>query len=167
LIEENRAVVREFVLRAGALTPEQWITKHAPDKWSPAQQTAHVILTHRGFTAEVREGPEVDRRTFSASDPELIRSVLPRILLGHWFPSGGTSPASALPTEFPGEQDTLLSELVRSAIEFEDALQSAAVVRPDRHARHPFFGALTLSELLRFNVEHTRHHLGFLPDVTR
>ena len=166
VIVEHCAVVREFVHLAAALTHEQWNTPRAPDRWTPAQETAHVILTYRGFTAELRAGPEVDATAFPGH-PELRRSVLPRILGDNWFPIGGTAPAYTLPVERPGPQETLLTDLVRSAGEFEDALQGAAQLRPDRFSRHPCFGALTLGELLRLSVEHTRRHPGFLPAAER
>jgi hypothetical protein len=38
--------------------------------------------------------------------------------------------------------------------------------QPRRRVRHPYFSALTLSQLVRFCTVHTRHHTTFLPSAT-
>ena len=160
----RHGAIERFVECARRVPDAEWLTPRAAGKWPPAQEAMHLVLTYRAYTAEARNGPSVTPETFVARNPKLRTEVLPRILAGDWFPSGAVSPAVAQPDDAPREKEDVLHDLIKYGREFASAVVEAAAKDPARFVRHPYFGALSLHELVIVLAEHAHHHRKHLPE---
>jgi len=164
LFADHAAAVGDFVVRASAISADRWNVERAPGKWTPAQEAKHLALAYAAFARDLRGGPTL-RLKGRWWQRRLWRwKVLPQILDGGRIPHGGRAPREARPLDRPGDQSELLAELGAQAREFEAAVIDTQQFQPRRRVMHPYFGALTLPQLVRFCTVHTQHHAAFLPD---
>ena len=56
LMADHRAAVREYADKAGAITSSLWFTPRAEGKWTPAEETRHLVLTYEALTRDLLEG---------------------------------------------------------------------------------------------------------------
>ncbi|HEV8449514.1 MAG TPA: DinB family protein [Gemmatimonadaceae bacterium] len=166
LLTDHGAAVRAFAAHASAIAPDQWNVERAPGKWTPAQEAKHLALAYAAFVRDLRGGPTL-RLKGRWWQRRLWRwRVLPQILDGGRIPHGGRAPREARPPDRPGHQTELLAELATEVTQFEATVMDLQQSQPRRRVTHPYFGALTLPQLVRFCTVHTRHHAAFLPDAT-
>jgi len=131
--------------------------KEAPDgKWTPAQIVEHIVLSLEASAERFekrRDRPAMGRR--SSLRQTVARNL---VLRTEWFPSGGKSPAVALPSAAP--DPPILERRLRAAVARFDRLagELLPVRATNLFVAHHIFGDLTLPEWLRFHVIHTRHH---------
>ncbi|MQA91588.1 MAG: hypothetical protein GEU90_15425 [Gemmatimonas sp.] len=166
-LSRHRDAVELFIERAWPLSPADWITPRTQGKWTPAQEAMHLVLTYQAYLAELREGPAVTPETFAARLPGFRTEILPRILAGGWFPSGGVSPRTAQPDDARRDKADVLEELAACVRGFDQAVLEAAARDRHRFVRHPYFGTLRLDELVVVLAEHTNHHRKCLPERIR
>ncbi len=159
----HKSAVEDFIRHAGIVPDELWNTPRAPGKWTPSQEVGHLILTYRGYVAEIRRGPEVTPETYLPPREVYRVKILPRVLKGNWFPTGATSPDYVNPDDGNYERTEQLTGLRKWVSEFENAIREIENENSSRQVRHPYFGSLTLVELLRVLAEHTRHHQKKMP----
>lgn len=162
-LDDHRAALAEFAARAGAIAGDRWDLPRAPGKWSPAQETMHLVLFFRMGAQELRGGapPQLRARPWQR---RLFRwFLLPRILRRARLPLGVRAPREARPPEHPGERPRLLDDMRAAAGDFERALEDARGRRPQPRLTHPYFGPIRLDDALRFAAVHTRHHAALLP----
>ena len=162
-LSEHRLTIDGFTTLAGRISGSQWQTPRAPGKWTPAQETAHLMLVYATFAATLCGGPPRELRVPAERALELQRTVLPGILDGKGFPTGARAPAETAPPDDPGDLGVLLPQLRAAAEDFEKALVSAYAASPNARIVHPYFGPLGLEDLLGLLTAHTCHHTGFLP----
>jgi DinB family protein len=163
LLTDHAAAVRHFADRATAISPDQWNIERAPGKWTPAQEAKHLALAYEAFVRDLRGGPTL-RLKGRWWQRRLWRwRVLPQILDGGRIPHGARAPREARPPDRPGDQSRLLGELVAQVAQFEDLVREMQLSQPRRRVAHPYFGLLTLPQLVRFCTVHTHHHAAFLP----
>lgn len=162
-IVDHQAAVLEFVERAKTLSAEQWLRPRAPGKWTPAQETRHVILAYEQFIRELAGGTPVRLRG-NPWKRRLWRLIgLNSILWRKRIPVAVRAPREAVP-EWETTNATDLLPLLRQRADEFDATYAAMCERdPGRCVTHPFFGALSLDHAIRFISVHTRHHAAFLP----
>jgi hypothetical protein len=163
-IDDHRAAVLEFVTRASALNSAQWVTPRASGKWTPAQETRHVILAYESFVRDLTGG----ERSRLKGNP--IRRLayrwigLSSILWFGRIPVAVRAPrVSRPPDDEAASAAELLPLLRRRAEEFDSCYATACEHEPARRIMHPFFGALSLDQAIRLMSVHTRHHAAFLP----
>ncbi len=165
-LQAHHTALGAFLRHAQTLSARQWETARAPGKWTPAQETAHLVLAYAAFVAAVRGGPPLKLRLPEARALELQRTLLPGILEGKGFPTGARAPAESMPPERPGDQAVLLPQLRAARDAFAEALVAAWSAVPDSRVVHPYFGPLRLPELLGLLTAHARHHAEYLPPVS-
>ena len=166
LLVDHAAAVSDFAAHAAALSAEQWNAERAPGKWTPAQEAKHLALGYEAYVRDLRGGPGL-RRKGRWWQRRLWRwRVLPQILEGGRIPHGARAPREVRPLDRPGDQSALLDELAAQVAQFEAAVKDMEVSQPRRRVTHPYFGVLTLPQLVRFCTVHTRHHTAFLPQQT-
>ncbi len=159
------AATDAFIERIRTMTDTAWGLPPASGKWSPAQVAEHLFLALTAFSNELEQGPPVTPATFAPARPEYRDRILPRILRGGWFPAGAESPPSAVPTgRFP-DMASSIRELRTALDSFVAAVAQATSTDASRHVRHPYFGALSVPELVTVLAEHTNHHAAALPEV--
>lgn len=163
-LEEHDGAVKEFLRRAAAVPSDRWHAPRSEGKWSPAQETKHVILSYDAYLRDLR-GDGTLRLKGRWWQRRLWRwLVLPRLLDGHWPARKVRAPREIRPEESPGDKAPLLAELRHRAETFESTVLATQRVDPKRRVTHPFFGRLDLATLIRLSAAHTLHHARFLPD---
>ena len=157
-----RASVDEFVARAEAVDAARWEQPRAEGKWTPAQEAEHVGLAFAVIASDLEQNQGF-RVVVHGWKRWAIRLIfLPRILAGS-FPVAARAPREvrpAVPTKSRGE---LLQQLRDNS---EKALKLALDVlerEPNRTCAHPYFGSLTIRQMMVFASVHTLHHVDFLP----
>ena len=165
LIRDHQAAVREYVERANAIADARWLTPRAEGKWTPAQETRHLILAYEAFCRDLSGSKRMALRG-NVARRLLWRLIgLTSILWRKRIPVAVRAPREARPEWEPTERLQLVPELERSANAFHDLFARVWRTDPRRCVTHPFFGALTLDHAIRFSSVHTRHHTAFLPPV--
>ena len=101
--------------------------------------------------------------------PRLLRPInrtlfLNPVLKSGRFGKGGKSPGPFQPSATPALLEPLTARLQAASDAFETDL-SAAATSADATVDHPFFGRIPLTEYLRFQAIHTRHHQQQLSPV--
>lgn len=161
-LHDHRAAVSEFAERASALDETQWLTPRAEGKWTPAQETRHLILTYNAFLRDLAGAPMRLRGT--PWKRRLWRLIgLPQILWRKRLPRGVTAPREARPeweSAGPGE---LIPELRGRADEFDATVARVSDTVPSHKVLHPMLGPMTLDQAVQLMSVHTRHHAAFLP----
>ncbi|MEX2152582.1 MAG: DinB family protein [Gemmatimonadaceae bacterium] len=161
-LNDHREAVREFVDKASALAESQWLTPRAEGKWTPAQETKHLILTYGAFLSDLAGTPMRLRGT--PLKRRLWRWIgLPQILWRQKLPKGVKAPREARPEWECAGPAELIPQLRRRADEFDATLARVSSTEPSRRVIHPMLGPLTLEQAVQLMSVHTRHHAAFLP----
>jgi len=153
VLQAHRQAVDAFLTAARAVPPIQWNQPRAPGKWSPGQVAEHVTLAYETNRGVLLGSPP------PMTAPRWLRPLIRRLLLGPvlrrgaFFP-GSKSPRVFRPSATPAEPGQLLGRLAAVATAFEADAATLATATID----HPFFGRLPLSDFVRLQEIHTRHH---------
>lgn len=137
--------------------PEAALSARDPGRWSVLEIVEHLQLTFsgtaKGFDRCLEAGAPSAKR-FGLADKIRKFAVL---RLGY-FPQGRQAPKFILPKG--GVDLSTAIERTRQSLDWLDG--SAARARDTFGSRpildHPFLGAFTVDDWLRFHVIHTKHH---------
>jgi uncharacterized damage-inducible protein DinB len=163
-LSDHQAAVREFIERASALGGAQWLTPRAEGKWTPAQETRHVILTYEAFLRELKGGAPMRLRG-NRWKRRLWRWIgLSQILWRKRIPVAVHAPREIRPELEVATSTDLLAQLADRAEDFDVTFAKTWRSEPRRRVTHPLFGQLTLDHVIRLLSVHTRHHAAFLPN---
>jgi uncharacterized damage-inducible protein DinB len=162
-LNDHRAAVREFVVRAGALGPGRWLAPRAEGKWTPAQETRHLILAYDAFLADIQTGTRIRLRGTPWKRRLWRAMALPYILWRRRIPVAIKAPGEVRPEWEHGSAAELLPLLEQRAARFEASFTDRWRTDPARRMSHPYLGDLSLDQAIRFVAVHTRHHAAFLP----
>ena len=161
LHREHRDAIERFAGIAASVPASRWSEPMAPGNWSPAELTLHLALTVEVMLRELTTG-ESPRVITTWWQRALLRyTVRPKLLAGGRFPRV-RAPREARPQGPAGEQLATIARLRDRAAALESAIDVAASERPRARLTHPYLGAFTLREALRFSALHVRHHLAQL-----
>lgn len=163
LLEEHREAVQHFLERAGAVPDDRWQRPRAAGKWTPAQETRHIILTYQAIIGDLRDGRKMVARNMGLRRVIWRLIGLGSILYRRRIPAAVRAPREVRPGEEPGTRPDLLDELQGMVHEFERVFAGAWRDRPRQTLSHPFFGEVSLRQSITIAVVHTRHHAAFLP----
>lgn len=163
MLREHRDAVAHFASRAELVPADRWLAPRAEGKWTPAEETRHIILSYQAIIADLRGERQMAPRTRG-----LQRLIWRAIGLGSivWrrrIPRAVRAPREVRPPEERGSRDELLASLTRAVDEFERVFADAWEGSPRRTLAHPFFGAISLRQAMTVAIVHTRHHAAFLP----
>lgn len=162
-VQAHAEAVARFVAAAGEVPDASWRAAPVPGKWSPAEITMHLVLTYRHLQRE-QEGTLVVRVLPRRWKVFFLRhTILPRLLAGRPFPPGVRAPREVRPGDELPDATSSIHELTTAAAGFV-AVAEERFQRGGGRATHPFFGPLTLPQMLRFAELHTDHHRRQLPD---
>lgn len=164
-LADHQASVREFLERARAVPADRWLVSRADGKWTPAQETRHLILTYAAFMRDLRREGHMQLR-----GSPLRRFIWKAVGLSwiKWrkrIPRAVRAPREVRPAWEPAAAAELLPELVRLSQEFEALFTEKWHGEPGRRVTHPFFGEITLDDAICISAVHTRHHAAFLPPL--
>jgi len=145
----------EKLIKAGEACGARWATPPAPGKWSPSQIVEHVARS-LDEAAELAAG----RTSKFLKVPSLLHPIVRmmlfrRVLKNETFPRAKTNkpldPASGPPTASEGRARIEAAQVAFDAA-FRQLDSTSGVVRT------PMFGAVALTDYIRFVTLHTRHH---------
>ena len=157
----NLAAARDFADatdRLGAV----WTVPRAPGKWSPAQLTEHLVRTHV-TSGQVVKGMDIGLPRVPAFLRPLLRWLdLRRILQSGEFKRPMKTFPPLEPRELPEDPEEGREKLMNAVRAFEADIRSVTPIG-DFHFVHPTFGKMAVSDYVRFQEIHTRHHLRQLP----
>lgn len=162
-MHDHRDAVREFLERAGGIGLERWRIPRADGKWTPAQETAHVILAYETLLRELRGGQGLALRATPLRRRFYRLIGLTSILWRGKIPVAARAPRETRPDDVTAPAAELLARLQTLASEFETDMTRAWRERPDARLTHHLFGTLSLDQAIRLMTVHTRHHAAFLP----
>lgn len=158
---EHERELEALVARIRRLSPDRWQRPRASGKWSPAEETLHIILAYELARTAADEGRTM-RMLVSPSRARLLRwTLLPLMLATGWFPTGVTSPREVE----PGREDAAALSREGAVDRLRTAAEAAAsaLASAGRRSSHPvvthaYFGPLSARRALRLLSAHTRHH---------
>lgn len=165
LMDDHRAAVREFDERAAVVAAAAWLTPRAEGKWTPAQETRHLILAFEALTRDLLEGKPMRMRG-APWKRRIWRAIGMTSML--WFrkiPAAVSAAREVRPESESAPQSELLPLFRKRAEEFEAALLRTFRDAPRRTMTHPMFGSVALDHAVKLSSVHTRHHAKFLPAV--
>ena len=162
-LADHRASLGEFVAKARQVPADRWLMPRAEGKWTPAQETRHLMLAYDAFLREMSGGVGMQIRGTRFKRLMWRWVGLTSILWRKRIPAAVRAPREARPEWESTPPADLLPELERRAGDFEDVVTRAWREQPDRTVTHPYFGKLTLDQTLRLVAVHNRHHAAFLP----
>jgi hypothetical protein len=162
-VADHRASLHEFVRKAGAVGAERWLVPRAEGKWTPAQETRHIVLAYEAFLRDVGGRGSMQLRGTPWRRFVWRWLALTAILWRKRIPVAARAPRESRPDWETTPASELLPLLERRADEFEVALTSAWRSEPHRTVTHPYFGQMTLDQTLQLVAVHNRHHAAFLP----
>jgi hypothetical protein len=165
LMADHRAAVQEFADKAKTVTSSSWFTPRAEGKWTPAEETRHLVLTYEALTRDLLEGKTMRLRG-TPWKRRLWRVIgLWAVLWRKRLIMGVSAPRELRPVPERVSRDKLLPLFLQRVAEFEAAVEFTRAKDPHRTLTHPMMGALTLSQSLTLCAVHARHHAKFLPSV--
>lgn len=163
LLRDHRAAVREYVERANTVGESRWLLPRAEGKWTPAQETRHLILAYEAFCRDLSGGAKMALRG-TPLRRMLWRAIgLTSILWRKRIPVAARAPREARPEWESAPRSELVPRLEQCASEFDALFTRVWRAEPRRRVTHPFFGDITLDQSIRMSAVHTRHHAAFLP----
>jgi hypothetical protein len=150
--------------RAGA-DPEIWSAPASPGKWSPAQIVQHVVLALEAARRELREGVPMQLRTRAWQRLVLRFTLQRRLMRGGAFPRGARAPREARPHGDTGPADSLIARLELLNRELISELGAALTSRPRLRLLHPYFGRLSVADMVYVSARHIQHHEAQLNEI--
>jgi hypothetical protein len=163
LLREHRDAVAHFLARANAVPGDRWLQPRAEGKWTPAEETRHIIMSYQAIVADLRGESRMEPRTRGLKRLIWRAIGLTSILYRRRIPRPVRAPREVRPPEERGSREELLAELQRAVALFEEVFTATWNDAPRRTLAHPFFGAINLRQAMTVAVVHTRHHAAFLP----
>jgi len=160
---DHKAAVGEFIEKAGALNAAQWLTPRGEGKWTPAQETTHVILAYDSFLSQLNGGPPMRLRGTPWKRRVWRLIGLNSILWRKRIPVAVNAPREVRPEWEPAPAAELLPRLRRRAEEFDTVFASKWRAEPRSRVTHFMFGELVLDQAIQLMSIHTRHHAALLP----
>jgi hypothetical protein len=163
LLREHRDAVDHFTSRVRSVPADRWLVPRAEGKWTPAEETRHIILTYEACIGDLRDERRMAPRT-RGLQRLLWRAIgLTSILYRRRIPRAVRAPREVRPLEEHGSQPDLLAALARAVEDFERVYSDTWRDQPSKTLAHPFFGDVSLRQTMTIAVVHTRHHAAFLP----
>jgi hypothetical protein len=163
LLDDHAASVREFSSKAQRAADSRWLVPRAEGKWTPAQETRHLILTYDAFLRDAR-GQGTLRLRGNAT-----RRFFWRLFGLNWILHRKRIPVAVrAPREIRADEEftpasDLIPQFEARSREFTAVIGNLQLNEPARTFTHPLFGQMSIEQTLRALTVHNRHHAAFLP----
>lgn len=150
-LASNRRAVDEFIAAAEGVA-STWTTPRAPGKWSPSQVVEHVARTYEEAAKLVAGSPSAFPNV-----PGLLRPVMRGLFFKRILKKGAFMNAKTFKALDPEQGPPSASE-ARARVEGAvQAFEKACAVAGDT-VSSAVFGKIALTDYVRFNALHARHH---------
>lgn len=163
LLDDHAASVQEFAAKAGRVGAARWLVPRAEGKWTPAQETRHLILAYDAFLRDASGAGKMQLR-----GSRMMRRIwrlfgLTVILWRKRIPVAARAPRESRPEWEPASAAELLPLFHDRATRFAETITRLQKHEPGRTFTHPYFGELAIDQTLTLVAVHNRHHAAFLP----
>lgn len=162
LLDDHSASVREFGAKAEGVG-ERWLVPRADGKWTPAQETRHLILAYEAFLRDARGAGKMQLRGTPWKRVVWRLFGLTAILWRKRIPMAARAPRESRPEWEAAPASELLPLFQARASEFAETIARLRKNEPARTFTHPYFGELDIEQTLTLVAVHNRHHAKFLP----
>jgi hypothetical protein len=163
LMDEHTASVREFCARAERVGDARWLVPRAEGKWTPAQETRHLILAYEAFLRDAAGKGRMQLRGNKVLR-KLWRWVgLTSILWRKKIPVAARAPRESRPEWETAAPAELLPVFQARTAEFVATITRLQKHEPRRTFTHPYFDQMTIEQTFTMLTVHNRHHAAFLP----
>lgn len=163
LLEDHAASVGEFAARAERVGEARWLVPRAEGKWTPAQETRHLILGYEAFLKDARGTGKMQLRGSPMKRRIWRWFGLSAILWRKRIPVAARAPRESRPEWEPAPPAELLKVFRDRAAEFAAEVTHLQKHEPRRTFTHPYFGEIGIEQVLTLVAVHNRHHAAFLP----
>jgi len=151
----NRAAVGEF-LTAADQSGSHWTVPRAPGKWSPSQVVEHLARSFEE-SANLVAGAPSKFPTIPRLLRPLVRALFfTRAVKTGRFPSGGRTTGAFNPASGPGSPQEGRARVEAAVEKFERACRARE--SDAATAESGVFGTVRVTDYVRFQELHTRHH---------
>lgn len=163
LLDDHAASVREFAAKAEGVGEARWLVPRAEGKWTPAQETRHLILAYDAFLKDASGEGKMQLRG-SRLKRRIWRLIgLTAILWSKRIPVAARAPRESRPDWEPALATELLPLFHDRATRFAEAITRLQKNEPSRTFTHPYFGEIGIEQTMTLVAVHNRHHAAFLP----
>ena len=159
-LADYEASAAAFRSGAAAIPAAAWDRPRSEGKWSPAQETEHIVLSHELFLSQLHGGPPMRAIVTGWRLVALRWLALPWILATGRFPRGARAPRESRPVAVGASRDDLLGRMDRAVRGVSEALSTDVATTSRPRLRHPYFGMMSVVQVLELSTLHTRHHLA-------
>lgn len=160
LVAHDEAVTR-FLDAMAAVPADLWAQPPAPNRWSAAALSLHVIDAY-GYCIRALDGGPQMRTLLPVWRMWMLRElVMPIMFHLRRFPREAPAPREVIPDLAAAvdlSQEDARTRLVATAARAIEDLNTAALVRPDVRISHAYFGAMSPRQTVVLLTGHTRHH---------
>ena len=135
----------------------------AVSAWTVGKQLEHLLLSDRSIL-DMFDKLTDGRQVPASGGPKLLG----RVVLATGFIPRGAGKAPGATTPAGRDAADLEAGLRRLAERFDELLEQLPLLEETGwRCRHPYFGALDVSEWMRFMDVHHRHHLKIVRDIRK
>jgi hypothetical protein len=150
----TRAAVDE-VIRTASNCSATWSTPRAPGKWSPSFVVEHIAISLEASANDMAGRPSRLPKIPAPLHPLVRLAFFNRVVKTGKFPKAKTN-AEMMPMTGPATPAEAATRLNAAMNALATACAEAAQ-RGDK-MRSKTFGSVSLSDYVRFQEKHTRHH---------
>ncbi len=150
-----------FTDAIGAVPVDHWHRRLSSRRWSAAALSLHVIDAYDYCELALDGGPQMQTRLPVWRMWMLRELVMPVMFRLRRFPRDAPAPPEVVPDLSAAEglsQNDARTRLRQAAARAVNALETAAVGRPEVRIAHAYFGAMSPRQTLVLLTGHTRHH---------
>src|SRR3954471_10773526 len=157
-VDDSLAATRSAVdemIRTASNCSATWSTPRAPGKWSPALVVEHVAISLEASANDIAGRPSRLPKIPALLHPIVRLALFNRVVKTGKFPKAKTN-ADMVPSTGPATPAEAATRL-NAAWKALAAACADAAPRGDRISSKTF-GSVSLSDYVRFQEKHTRHH---------
>ena len=163
LLGDHAASVREYAAKAERIGEARWLEPRAEGKWTPAQETRHLILAYEAFLRDARGTGKMQLRGTPMKRTLWRWFGLTSILWRKRIPVAARAPRESRPEWETGSAAELVPLFQSRTSEFVETITRLQKNEPGRTFTHPYFDQMTIEQTLTMVTVHNRHHAAFLP----
>ena len=134
-----------------------WMQPLAPQKWSAAEITTHLILAFEAVLREAAGGPPMQLKGTRFKRFMLRHVIMPRIIRGDGFPRAA-APRETRPIDVSADAATTIARFRALGAQVTADLSARRMQQPDLRFTHPYFGSIELLQAVRVSARHIDHH---------
>ena len=161
----HRNAVASYVQRAEAIAEDQWLAPCGDGKWSPAEITAHLVLTFDAVDRELRGEGSMQPRMTGWKRLVARHTIMRRILNEGSFYTGARAPRETRPTGELPPKLSALNAFCAAGARLVQQFATTAAARPGFRLNHPYFGAIGIGDACYMSARHVEHHQTQLPPI--